>query len=279
MTTIGLLHPGKMGAAIANTLVQSGNSVLWASTGRSAESHQRAADVGITDVNTVDQLCVQSDIVISICPPHAALDVAQTVADCGFRGIYVDANAISPEKAKQIEAIVNANGATCVDGCVIGLPAYERNKTWVYFSGAQAQYLADCFKAGPLETQVLAGDVGQASALKMCYAAYTKTRAALRLNVLALAEQHGLTEALQRQWDRNWPGFSEQVNTMAPKVSLKAWRWIGEMDEISATFADAGLPDDLQVGAKEVYERLAHFKGADPMPNIDALLAVLLKEV
>ena len=47
------------------------------------------------------------------------------------------------------------------------------------------------------------------------------------------------------------------------------------MDEIGATFADAGLPDDLQIGAKEIYERLAHFKDADPAPSIDDILAAL----
>ncbi|HEY4850806.1 MAG TPA: NAD(P)-binding domain-containing protein, partial [Streptosporangiaceae bacterium] len=124
-TLIGVLHPGEMGAAVGGCLVAAGHPVLWASAGRSSGTGARAEAAGLRDAGTIAALSRQADIILSICPPAAALDVARSVAepaDSGFRGVFVDANAISPGTAREVCAIVQAAGASYVDGGIIGPP-------------------------------------------------------------------------------------------------------------------------------------------------------------
>ena len=118
--TIGLVHPGEMGAAVGAALRSGGHTVLWASDGRSAATAGRAKEAGLEDVGTVEELGRRSDVILSLCPPHAAVDVARSLP--AFAGIYVDANAISPATARTLATLVGRY----VDGGVIGSPPRER---------------------------------------------------------------------------------------------------------------------------------------------------------
>ena len=159
----------------------------------------------------------------------------------------------------------------------LGGPAWEPGQTWLYLSGDRAQAIADCFAAGPLETTVIGQAIGKASALKMSYAAWTKGSTALLSAILATAEALGVWEDLARQWERNWPGFAEQSVNRARRVTAKAWRFAGEMDEISATFQAAGLPGSFHAAAGELYRRMAGFKDAPETPTLEEVLAALLE--
>src|SRR4051794_18789387 len=130
--TVGLLHPGEMGSAVGATLAAHGETVLWASAGRSPATVKRAQDAGLEDAGSVEELCRRSDVIISVCPPHAAVEVAESAN--GFRGIYVDANPVSPATAQSIERLVGR----CVDGGIIGPPPVERGTTRLYLSGREA---------------------------------------------------------------------------------------------------------------------------------------------
>jgi 3-hydroxyisobutyrate dehydrogenase-like beta-hydroxyacid dehydrogenase len=164
-----------------------------------------------------------------------------------------------------------------VDGGIIGEPAWKPKSTWLYLAGPRAAEAAACFAAGPLETQVLGGAIGKASALKMCFAAYTKGSVALLSAILGTAENLGVREALQQQWNRDDPAFSDNVARRIRAVTGKAWRFVGEMDEISTTFREAGLPGEFHAGAAEIYRRLAQFKDSAAPPPIEEILAALLQ--
>ena len=97
---VGLLHPGEMGSAVGATLVAGGARVLWASEGRSDATRARAAELGLEDAGTVRDVARASAVIVSVTPPHGALDQARAVAAKGFRGLYVDANAVAPEKRR-----------------------------------------------------------------------------------------------------------------------------------------------------------------------------------
>jgi len=103
MTTIGVLHPGEMGAAVGAALVSTGHDVIWASADRSQQSRQRAREAGLRDVLRVEALIAESELVLSICPPGAALQVARSAV--GLRGMFVDANTISPDTSPRRSAI------------------------------------------------------------------------------------------------------------------------------------------------------------------------------
>ncbi|MCC6189964.1 MAG: NAD(P)-dependent oxidoreductase [Anaerolineales bacterium] len=272
---IGLLHPGTMGISIAATAQRGGHHLQWASAGRSSATRARAQQFDLVDAGTVAGLCARCDLILSVCPPHAAEAVANEVAAHAFRGLYVDANAIAPQRAVRIGAALAQAGAEFVDGGIIGGPAWEPGRTWLYLSGPRAAEVAACFAAGPLETRVLAGEAGQASALKMCYAAYSKGTTALLAGILAAAEQYGARTALEQEWDQDDPGFSARAAQRARRSTAKAWRFAGEMDEIAATFRAAGLPGEFHAAAAEVYRRLAVFKDAAEAPSLEVVLAAL----
>jgi 3-hydroxyisobutyrate dehydrogenase-like beta-hydroxyacid dehydrogenase len=120
---VGLLHPGEMGAAVGQCLTARGHQVLWAADGRSADTAARAAAAGLTDVGSVAALAGQAEVIISVCPPHAAVDVAWAVH--GFGGLYVDANAISPGTAREVARLITESGGRYVDGGIIGPPPAE----------------------------------------------------------------------------------------------------------------------------------------------------------
>jgi 3-hydroxyisobutyrate dehydrogenase-like beta-hydroxyacid dehydrogenase len=165
---VGLLHPGEMGAAIGAVLRRRGMDVLWASEGRSAATRVRADAAGLRDAATVAALARDSDVILSVCPPHAAADVAASAA--GFDGVFVDANAVSPEAARRIGGTL----ARFVDGGIVGGPPTNDDGPRLYVSGAEAEHVAALFAGTTVDARVLSGNVGEASALKMTYAAWTK---------------------------------------------------------------------------------------------------------
>ena len=277
--TIGILHPGAMGISVAASALQSGHQVCYASESRSDATHARASEHDLHDLGTLAELCKTCSIIISVCPPHAAEDVAQRVIHHGFNGLYLDANAISPQKTKRIGEMLTPAGITFVDGGIIGGPAWDPGETWLYLSGPEIEtkHIAECFSAGLLETSIIGEEIGKASALKMCYASYTKGTTALLTSILALSEAQGVRPELMAQWERDWPGFPAQTESRACRVTSKAWRFAGEMDEIASTFEAAGLHGGFHRAAGEIFRRLAGFKDTGDLPELDEVLSALLK--
>jgi 3-hydroxyisobutyrate dehydrogenase-like beta-hydroxyacid dehydrogenase len=269
---VGIVHPGNMGIFVAASAKNSGSEVYWASEGRSAQTRERAAKFNLRDAGTLSQLCEICSIVISVCPPHAAEEVAGQVLACGYSGLYVDANAISPQRAARIGEKMVAAGVAFVDGGIVGGPSWESGDTVLYLAGEQAGKVAGCFSGGPLQTDVVGESIGKASALKMCYAAWTKGSTALLSAILATADAYDVWENLRAQWDRDWPDFSDRAVNRARRVTAKAWRFAGEMEEISSTFAAAGAPGEFHAGAAILYGRLAHFKDSPETPSLEEVL-------
>lgn len=274
---IGILHPGDMGISIAASAQHNGHQVYWASEGRSADTRHRAAKFGLQDSGTVAQLCAECSILISVCPPHAAETVARQVLACAFSGLYLEANAIAPQRSRQLGEAMTEAGTAFVDGGIIGGPAWAPNSTWLYLSGPSAPDVAECFSAGPLMTRVLGTTVGTASALKMCFAAYTKGTTALLAAILATADGWGVREALDQQWDRDEGDFAEQAAQRVRRAAPKAWRFVGEMEEIATTFGAAGMPGDFHTAAANLYRRMAQFKDCRTPPSLEAVLGALLQ--
>ena len=269
-TVTGVLHPGAMGATVAAACA---GTVLWAGEGRSGATRTRADAAGLTDVGDIASMAALADIVISVCPPHGALALADTMAGSGFEGCFVDANAVSPATARRIASRFE----NFVDGGLIGPPAIRPGTTRLYLSGPDAERVAGRFEGSSLESRVLeGGGPGTASALKMAYASWTKGTSALLAAVAALAAAEGVGEDLMAEWDLSLPGVSQRLAGTAGEVAPKAWRWTGEMDEIAATFADAGLPDGFHRAAGEVYRRLGSFKDS-PGATVEEMLEALLR--
>jgi 3-hydroxyisobutyrate dehydrogenase-like beta-hydroxyacid dehydrogenase len=271
MRTVGLLHPGEMGASIGAALRRAGVEVLWVSAGRGPATQRRAQAADLTQVGTLPALVARSQVVVSICPPHAAVEVASTVAALGFGGIFVDANAVAPTTARALGAVVERAGGRFVDGDLIGGPVRAGGATRLYLSGPAAGEVAALFAPTDLEAVALGDDVAAASALKMCYAAWTKGSSALLLAIRAAAAVYGVEEALLAEWARSQPGLAARSQAAAG-TARKAWRFEGEMDQVAAGFAEAGLPDGFARAAAELYRRLAAFKDLESDPPLGEVL-------
>ena len=269
-STLAILHPGAMGAAVGACLRGLGHRVLWTSEGRSDATRRRADAAGLEDCGSLKTLVQSADIILSICPPHGALELAQEVAALGFKGIYVDANAISPDTAREVAQAV-ASAAGFVDGGIVGQPPKTAGSTRLYLCGKDAASVAALFEGSPLQAIAIDGPPGSASALKVCYAAWSKGATALLANIRALARHEGVEQALLDEWQLSSTPTVKRSAEVAAKAD-KAWRWVAEMEEIAASFAAAGLPPGFHEGAAEIYRRLDQFKDAPSAPDIDTVL-------
>ena len=274
---VGFLHPGAMGISLAATARSVGHTVYWMSEGRSPATRARAEKHQLTEVRSMAELCERCSVIISVCPPHAAGEVAEKVLTCRFEGVFADVNAISPQHVQQIGTSTLNAGVDFVDGGVIGPPVREPSRTFLYLSGPRAETVAECFRGGPLEVEIIGNDIGKASALKMCFAAHTKGTTALLSAILAAAEQLGVRKELEAQWSRNGSDFAQKTVDRVTKNAVKAWRFSGEMEEIASTFEEAGLPGGFHLAAADIYERIALFKDSESTPEVQDILAALLK--
>jgi 3-hydroxyisobutyrate dehydrogenase-like beta-hydroxyacid dehydrogenase len=267
VATIGLLHPGEMGSALGAALRAAGHDVLWASAGRSAATGRRAEEARLRDVETVAALSRDADVIISVCPPHAATEVASSVS--GFQGLFVDANAVAPATARTIGAVLER----FVDGGIIGPPPHAAGTTRLYLSGAAAGEIGELFAGTIVETRVVSDDPGAASAVKMAYAAWTKGTAALLLAIRALARAELVEDPLLEEWRQSLPELLDDSSRAARSAARKGWRWVAEMEEIAATFASADLPDGFHRAAAEIFRRSPRLDEATLAEVLSALRA------
>jgi len=262
--TVGLLHPGRMGAAIATQIVAGGHTVLWCPDGRSPATHHRAQDAGLRPV-PLGQLLADSEIVLSICPPAVAEEIATEVAEIGYRGIYVDANAISPPRMQKIATRFTAVGTVALDGCIFGPPPGGQSPVRLYLAGATAAScrVADLFTGSLAEPVLLGTHPGQASALKMAFASFQRTSRIAAALAHALADDHGITQALLTEAER-MPRDILVNRDYIPSVADRAWRWAPEMHEVADTLSDQHLPTDLALATATVLQYWADTATGQP---------------
>lgn len=270
-TTVGIAHPGAMGSAVGAMAKQAGARVRWASAGRSAATADRARHADLEDVVDLARLASGSDVLLSVCPPDAAADVAAQVADTGFAGIYVDANAVAPDTVRRVAGLVGGT-ARVIDGAIVGPPPAEPGRTRLYLAGPGSAEVAALFEGTALGAVTLEGPVGAASALKACYAAWTKGSTALLTMIRATARHHEVDDALLAEWTTSLPHLPEQATARPRRAAPKGWRFAGEMREIAAAITEAGVPPGALEAFAEVYERLSAFKGAPEAPSLDEVL-------
>lgn len=281
--TVAILSPGDMGNAVGKMLIDHGLHVIAALDDRSARTRQLAAQAGIEDVGTLAQLVQKAQIILSILVPAQAVTAAQRVAaalkqnECDL--LYVDCNAIAPATVAQIDALISAAGGHFADAGIIGPPPRNFEGTRIYASGGQvAPFIG--LRAYGLNIIDLGGEVGRASAFKMCYAALTKGTTALQTQLLTAAAAYGISAELTAEFTSSQAQALTQMQRGLPSMVAKAHRWVGEMEEIAKTFAALGLTPDIFTGAAEIYRyvsstSLGELTPEDPKPDFDQVVATL----
>lgn len=262
---IAIVGTGDMGHAVGEVLRHGGLRVVTCLQGRSARTAALARAAGIEAVEDMVELVREADVLLSILPPARAVDLALQVAaslrTTGTSLTYVDCNAVSPRTARQVASIIESAGSRFVDAGIIGAPPKPGGGgTRFYASGEHAAEFARLGEHG-LEVRVIGGEIGQASGLKMCYAALTKGLTALGTELLVAAHALGLSEPLRAEMRSSQATLLAILERSIPSMPPKAYRWVGEMDEIAATFGDLGLTPKIHQGAADLYR----FVGATPL--------------
>ncbi|MGW7821883.1 DUF1932 domain-containing protein [Streptomyces puniciscabiei] len=269
--TVGILHPGSMGAAVAACAAANAAVVLWCTDGRSAASTTRAEKAGLTPVATLPELLERSDIIISLCPPAAAEELARDVAEHGFTGVYVEANAINPERAQRTIALLEPD-ATVVDGGVVGSPPVRGKTPTLYLSGPAfaTERIEALFAGTAVRTSVLGTEVGKASALKLSYASFQKTSRVLVALAVGMAREYGVDQELIEVASRRTDSYLSEPQYVA-KTAARAWRWGPELEEAADALAAAGLPPEMLRAAASTLARWHDVKDDSELTLTDAL--------
>jgi 3-hydroxyisobutyrate dehydrogenase-like beta-hydroxyacid dehydrogenase len=271
VNTVTVLHPGSMGAAVVAQSVGIGHQVLWVSTGRSPATVQRAEDAGLTACASLEEALDASDVVLSICPPHAAEDVATHVARHPFNGLYIDANAISPQRMERIANEI-CPAPVVLDGAIFGPPPGAGRSCRLYVAGnEQAAGLTHAlFKDSSVEVRSAGGEVGSASALKAAFAGFQKAARTLAGVSHALADAHGVADLLTDEAKR-MPSQILSDPDYLPSVAARAWRWAPEMMEVADALRAAGLPAEIAKATASVMARWERDKDQYQLPLADVL--------
>ena len=268
-----------MGSAIAARLREGGARVVVALDGRSERTRRLADQVRVEDVGTLETLVRDADLVLSVVPPGSAVDVAEAIAAAAgdARPLVADLNATAPTTVQRIDAALAAHGLETVDGSISGPPPHAPGTTRIYLSGARAAEVADLPLPG-VELVVVGPEVGLASAVKMCTASVYKGRVAILAQALRTAHTYGVVEHVLDDLADTGLADRRRTGGTIGKASTKAWRYVPEMEEISATQGGAGLTPELFLAISRVYAELAEraVAGApEDVPDDVALSEVL----
>ena len=257
---IGFMTPGDMGQGVAMQLKKKGYTVLTALDKRSERSRRMAAEAGLTDVGSIARLVADSDLVMSVMNPGAALEFAREAAEAiraqARKPTFIDCNATSPDTMREIEAAIKAAGARCLDGGLIGPPPRGSAKVNLYVSGPGAGDMEQLANE-QLRVHVLGERLGDASAIKMCYGAFNKGTQGLMLETLMAAQRLGVYEELEKQILSSRAEAYNGLLQALPQLPPKAYRWVPEMHEIARTFAGVGMTPRIFQGEADMFELVA----------------------
>ncbi len=287
--TIGILSPGDMGHTVGDVLRQNGLRVITCLESRSQRTRELAQKAGIVDVPTYSQLVTEADLILSIMVPAQAMSAATAVADAlqqvETNLTYADCNAIAPQTVRKLGDIISSAGGIFVDVSIIGPPPRRPNATRFYASGPNLDTFCEMNHYG-LDVRTLGDEIGLASSIKMCYASLTKGLTALCTELLMAASVLGVSDALAAEFQLSQAALYERMERGLPSMPPKAKRWIGEMEEISATFAHVGLTPNILIGAADIYRLVSEThladlspEARDQFPTLVELIAILAEQI
>ena len=267
---VAILSPGDMGHAVGQRLREHERDVITCLAGRSDRTRALAEKAGIREVANLEELVTQADLIMSMTVSAAVPSLCQEVADAlrvtGADTLFAECNAISPQLTRELEPVLTAAGGRFVDVSIIGGPPRPGYSPHFYTSGPHAAAFAEVGHFG-LEVRPLAGETGQASGIKMCYAAMTKGSSALYAQLLTAAERMGLTEPLLAEFAEGQSAVLQRMERGLPTVPPRSRRWVSEMEEIRDTFAHLGLTPHLFQGVADMYRFIGNTPLGDEFPE------------
>lgn len=270
LKTVAVVSPGDMGHAVGRVLAQSGLDVITSLVGRSERTCGLARKAGIRDVGSLEEMVAQADLVLSVLVPSEAVAVAGRLATArrvtGSEALFADCNAVSPESARTMDAIIADSGGRFIDASIIGPPPGRAQQPRFYVSGEHSGVMMELDGRG-IEVRSLGALVGRASGIKMCYAALTKGTSALQVALLAAADLMELSVELRAELLYSQPEAYGRMEQQIPALPVKASRWIGEMLEIADTFDHLGVTPLFHRAAADIYMHMSKMPFAQESPE------------
>ena len=273
--TVVVIAQGEMGSGIGQRLHERGARVLTSLAGRSTASAARAAASGMEPVSDDATLVAEADFVLSVIPPGEAVPLARRLAPAlaasAKKPVYVDGNAISPARTREVGAVIAPTGCAFVDGGIIGgPPSPGKSGARIHVSGPDAARVLALRDYG-LDIRIVEGGIGAASALKCSYAALTKGTQALGIALILGAMRAGVAPALRQELAESQPALRDFLARQIPNVYRKAYRWVAEMEEIGDHLGATADP-----GARDIYRGMArlfeHLAEGDKIALVDEFL-------
>ena len=270
LKTIAIYSPGDMGSGVGRVLGESGYQMITSLAGRSSRTQELAKSANIRDVGSVDNMVVEADLILCIMVPSQAAGAAELVGasirSTGVSTYYAECNAISPNSTRAIGEIISNAGGKFIDGGIIGGSPNRASAPRFYVSGRHASVMTELDGKG-IDVRDMGGEIGHGSGIKMCYAALTKGTSTLQIALLSAAEAMGLSDQLRAEFESSQPAALKQMDTGISRLPPNAHRWIGEMEEISATFEQVGVSPFFHQGAAEIYRLLSKTPFASETPE------------
>ena len=253
--TVAILSPGDMGSNVGRALRENGLEVITCLTERSARTRELSEIAGIVDVPDFEEMVSRADIVLSVLVPERAVDVARQVAaviaETGKPLPFADCNPVAPAVAREMADIIDSAGGRYIDGGIIGSPPGRGEPPRFYASGPHEAIMGQLDGRG-ISVPLMGGEVGRASAIKMCYASLSKGAAALNASALISAMNLGIYDEFIAEMESSQQGVLSNMQGVK-SLGAKAFRWIDEMEQISATFGAAGATPYMHKGAADIF--------------------------
>ena len=257
--TVAIMSPGDMGHAVGQVLSESGIDVITCTDGRSQRTKNLAEMAGLRQVATLEDMVIQADLVLSIMVPSKAMSFVREISphfeSSKTPTYFADCNAVSPQSALAMAEVINQAGGKFIDGGIIGTAPTKGDTPRFYVSGPDASVVMELDGRGII-VKAIGNKVGQASGIKMCYAALTKGTNTLHVALLTAASRMGLTDDLRKEFEFSQKSHLAAMEKGISRLPANAHRWIGEMEEIAATFENLGVTPNFHKGAAEIYKML-----------------------
>ena len=270
VNTVAIMSPGDMGHAVGQVLSESGIDVITCTDGRSQRTKNLAEMAGLRQVATLEDMVIQADLVLSIMVPSKAMSFVREISphfeSSKTPTYFADCNAVSPQSALAMAEVINQAGGKFIDGGIIGTAPTKGDTPRFYVSGPDASVVMELDGRG-IVVKAIGDKIGQASGIKMCYAALTKGTHTLHVALLTAAAKMGLTDDLKKEFEFSQKEHLIAMETGISRLPANAHRWIGEMEEISSTFESLGITPGFHNGAADAYRMLVRTTFSEETPE------------
>lgn len=272
-TTVGILHCGELGTAIAHLLAADGVRVTSVVTGRSRETRARAERAGVDLFDTLAELLDSADVVLSTVHPSGALDVAQSCSPALRRNaIYVDLNSIGIDSSDEIQTTVERAGFAYVAGAVQGMSSRLEDMGVVYLSGPRADDVVSLFGRFARVEQ-LGDEPHLAKVMKLLLAGTSKGLSMLFVELAVIAERTGLGERFSTELEGFYPALAELIERSLPSYQQHALRRVDEVAAIEELAQSVGARHDMLAGVRLLLEsNWQAWSELQSPPSVDAII-------